>query len=238
MTEQLNASLDSVEVNVEEILVNVDIQTVKDVPLVIHMVDGGGATKENPSSSDCVKKSDGTANTCGPCPDRSNAHYRNKMPENFHLNDGNQPTKTWFPASHAGAEAITDCRLSYTYTNDRGMFSQDSVPYSTETGKYDNGFENNPTGKPAIYYNVIFPGYYGQTQVYNGTCDASKYQLYQDAKPCPAGQYCTGVEDGLMCKNKRDQYPETLGYDGKVSAGYYSTGGAKTEKHKKVKNKN
>ena len=33
-----------IEVNVEEILVNVTIQTVKDVPLVIHMVDGGGAT--------------------------------------------------------------------------------------------------------------------------------------------------------------------------------------------------
>ncbi len=202
----------------------------------------GGAKTATPSSSDCVKKSDGTANTCGPCPDRLKTHYRNKMPTNFHLNEGDQPTKTWFPASHAGAEAITGCHLSYTYTNDRGMFSQDSVPYSTATGRYDNGFENNSTGTPVIYYNVIFPGYYGKTQVYdNNNCDTSKYQLYQDAQKCPAGKYCLGrISDKTnptykeyinlkeMDKCTKTTYDETNYIDAPMAGGYFATCGAKS----------
>lgn len=200
---------------------------------------GGGAKTATPSNgNDCVEN-----NTCGPCPEPKAATFRKTMPQNFHLETGRQPEKTWFPAYLTPAKAITECKLSYTYMNDRGIFSQDAVSYSEETRRYDNGYENNQTGKPVIYYGVIFPGYYGKTRTYN-ECNTKKDMLYSDAEPCPAGKFCNGrirtnhSNDDIFSAYTHlplmpecddfSKYPEENYIDGNMAPGYFATCGAKT----------
>ncbi len=148
--------------------------------------------------------------------------HRNTYPANYHSGDNLKLVKTWFAtASNTGNTSIEECKLSYTYTNNRGTFNHDEVRYQSSTGRYDG------VGG-VVYYTVLNPGYYGSGKIPDGYCDIDtniRRHYYQDAVVCPAGKYCSGYTQMPLCSS--GTYNDTMGIDGLLSGGYFSTGGAK-----------
>ena len=148
--------------------------------------------------------------------------HRNTYPANYHSDDNLKLVKAWFAtSSNTGNTSIEECKLSYSYTNNRGTFNQDSVRYQSSTGRYDG------VGG-SVYYTVLNPGYYGSGKMPDGYCDTdtnTRRHYYQDAVLCPAGKYCSGYTQMPLCSS--GTYNDTMGIDGLLSGGYFSTGGAK-----------
>ncbi|MBQ2017017.1 MAG: hypothetical protein II208_00635, partial [Alphaproteobacteria bacterium] len=155
------------------------------------------------------------------CPDKTEGERKSGFPASYYSSENLTLVKSWFSVSaNTKNKKKTDCRLSYTYTNDRGKFSEDAVNYNESTGKYDNG-------GGYVYYLVINPGYYGSVKLTSTYCNTTSNKMfYQQALPCPAGKYCTGYTDMPLCSS--GSYNDTLGITGSVAAGYWSAGGAKT----------
>ncbi len=155
------------------------------------------------------------------CKNSGTQYHRTTYPDNYYNADGGLTLiKAWFNTSaNTGLTNITQCNLSYSYRNKRGTFNQDSVRYQATTGHYegDGG---------VVYYTALNPGYYGNVQLTSDYCNTNKDKrrhYYQHAEPCPAGKYCTGLDEMPLCSD--DTYSETIGITGSIDGGYYSTGG-------------
>lgn len=204
----------------------------------------GGATKADPSTTDCV----GADTSCGPCPvatcqatcqndpnctkcKDNETYHRTTYPRNYYADENLTLIQAWFPSSSkskTGKKSITECTISYEYENDRGIFNHESVSYNNETNKYD-------TGGGAVYYTKINAGYYGETNLWGSAAAClNKIQYFQYAKPCPPGKYCNGRTEEEMAKctdpNADWNQNEKKYIDGDIAAGYYSTGGGTSDK--------
>ena len=147
--------------------------------------------------------------------------HMTEYPANFHSGENLKLVKAWFPESaNKGNTSIEECKLSYSFTNNRGSFSQDALRYNSTTGRYGGA------GGGVVYYTALKSGYYGSGKLTDTYCDTNpdvRRQMYQDAVVCPAGSYCVGYSQMPLCSS--GTYNDTIGITGKVDAGYYSTGG-------------
>ena len=143
-------------------------------------------------------------NTQIACPTAA-THVRTTFPENYY----NPTLYSVTQNTLAGKSAITDCRVQYRFDNARGRFGVDSTYYNPTTQEYDT----NPNN---IYYVKVNPGYYGDTKLYSDTsCNENttqtRYQLYQNSLPCPAGSYCPGFQTGAAILCSVGGYEDTKG---------------------------
>ncbi len=116
-----------------------------------------------------------------------------------------------------GITSISGCKANYTYSNARGTFATESIPYNTATGKYD-------ASDGTTFYRSINPGYYGVTKYTVTYCSAvpNRRMYYRDAQPCPAGSYCPGFTTMPLCSS--GTYEDTIGLN-TCPAGLYSPAG-------------
>ncbi len=122
------------------------------------------------------------------------------------------------PTYYTGVSSIEGCVVTYVYDGSRGRFYHAAVKYNTTSDKYDND-----TGAD-FYYSRPAAGYYLNERYSDTYCNNGASMLYRDALPCPAGKYCLGRTTDVACSS--GTYETTLGIDGQVTAGYYSTSGA------------
>ena len=160
--------------------------------------------------------------TCTPCPpaaDHKMTSYSNLTDAAYVYSSENLTFESiellgW--DSLKGGTSIESCAVSYNYNNSRGYFTIEAVRYNSSTEKYDKGGN--------LYYRRPNAGYYLTTRYSDTYCSGGgTYMLYQDAQLCPAGSYCSGRTSLTACSS--GTYGDTLGIDGSVSVGYYSTGG-------------
>lgn len=129
-------------------------------------------------------------------------------------------TKSW----KTGAICYADMILETTC----GQIVTEAIPQATN-GKYltwDGTAETRPN---AHYYKTITAGLYAKNLYTDTYCtsDPSHYQLYKNAIICPAGKYCKGYTTTPQCAGTN---PTEYSPNGDVAGGYYSTGGADTDK--------
>lgn len=147
---------------------------------------------------------------------------------NAYPNENLEIQKVWFSPRNNEATSISECMLSYSIKNDRGIFVLDGVKYDDEVDESYNSENNNK-----IYYININAGYYGNDKYYD-SCTENRYKYYMDAVVCPAGKYCTGLDydndndTDLKCSAENYTYDKSFGINGDIAAGYYSTGRATT----------
>ncbi len=168
----------------------------------------------------------GASVTCTACPtaaDHKMTSYNNLTHAAYVYPDENLTLRSvsltnWESAK--GGTTIESCRANYGYANSRGVFTIESVKYNPSTGKYDKDGD--------LYYTHPYAGYYLTTRYSDTYCDTSgRNMLYRDAQLCPAGSYCKGRTGVTSCSS--GTYADSLGIDGSVGVGYFSTGGAKVQ---------
>ena len=188
-----------------------------------------GQYNDQTGQSSCKKCPGGTYNKetgqiqCTQCPD-INTHKatENKYPAGWYASEGdivinsvNNPK--W--DSLAGKTAETECVGNYNVSGPRGKFTHEAVGYNSVSGKYDN-FEVG-----SLYYWAPNPGFYLTEKHSDTYCDKGGINMYyKDSQPCEPGEYCLGRTGTTSCTS--GQYEDTLGQDGNIAEGYYSTGGA------------
>ncbi len=91
-----------------------------------------------------------------------------------------------------GLGAITSCSANYSFKNDAGNFSVESVGYNATTGKYDVG-----GGK---YYTLVNKGWYLVDKYSDTYCNTSTNRMYyHNVAECPANSYCPGYLSMPLC---------------------------------------
>ena len=187
-----------------------------------------GQYNDQTGQSSCKKCPGGTYNDktgqtqCTECPD-INTHkaMKNKYPAKWYASEGNIEINSvnnpkW--DSLAGKTAVTECVGSYNVSGPRGKFTHEAVRYNSDSEKYDN------FNVGSLYYWAPNPGFYLTEKLSETYCAMGGTNMYyRDSKPCGPGKYCPGRTDPTSCSG---QYKDTLGQDGNIAAGYFSTGGA------------
>lgn len=186
-----------------------------------------GRYNDQTGQSSCQKCPGGTYNAktgqtqCTECPD-INDHMATKYPAGWYASEGdikinsaNNPK--W--DSLSGKTTATECVGSYNVSGPRGKFTHEAVGYNSDSEKYDN-FEVG-----VLYYWAPNPGFYLTEKLSDTYCAMGGINMYyRDSKACEAGKYCPGRTGTTSCSS--GQYKDTLGQDGNIAPGYFSTGGA------------
>ncbi|MFQ6739375.1 MAG: hypothetical protein ACLRFJ_01760 [Alphaproteobacteria bacterium] len=146
-------------------------------------------------------------NTPTACPATDSTTARTTFPDSYLASENLQ--RTWFSQQSwtTGITSEDGCMAVYSFSNNRGNFSVESVKYNSATGKYDTG------GDPQ-YYTKVNPGYYLSVPYSSTYCNASTNRmLYQSALPCPTGSYCPGYTSVPLC-NSGLTYGDDIGITG------------------------
>gem|GEM_PF-1904010 len=131
----------------------------------------------------------GATNSPTACPTADSTTARTTYPTDYLnptlLSINNQGWST-------GLGAITSCSANYSFKNDAGNFSVESVGYNATTGKYDVG-----GGK---YYTLVNKGWYLVDKYSDTYCNTSTNRmLYHNVAECPANSYCPGYSSMPLC---------------------------------------
>ncbi|MDO5012598.1 MAG: hypothetical protein Q4E56_03755, partial [Pseudomonadota bacterium] len=131
----------------------------------------------------------GATNSPTACPPANSTTARTTYPDDY-LNPTLVSIKNqgW----STGLTAITSCSANYSFKNDAGNFSVESVGYNATTGKYDVG-----GGK---YYTQVNAGWYLVDKYSETYCNTSTNRmLYHNVAECPANSYCPGYTSMPLC---------------------------------------
>ena len=131
----------------------------------------------------------GATNSPTACPTADSTTARTTYPTDYLnptlLSINNQGWST-------GLGAITSCSANYSFKNDAGNFSVESVGYNATTGKYDVG-----GGK---YYTLVNKGWYLVDKYSDTYCNTSTNRMYyHNVVECPANSYCPGYSSMPLC---------------------------------------
>ncbi len=150
------------------------------------------------------------------CPD-AESHKRVTYPEKYH-----NPTLVFVEnkSDLTGLTKITECAVTYEFTNKYGQFLVDGTTYNSSNGKYDIGGD--------LFYDTLNPGYYFTERLSATWCDdivnnPKRAMLYSDAAACPKDHYCSGLDAMPLCSS--GTYNATLGQTSCVNPYPNSDGG-------------
>ncbi|MCQ2581954.1 MAG: hypothetical protein MJ170_03160 [Alphaproteobacteria bacterium] len=159
-------------------------------------------------------------NTPKACPPADSTTARTTFPDSYLASENLQRTSFSQQSWTTGITSKDGCVAFYSFSNNRGNFSVESVRYNSTTGKYD-------TGGSAQYYTKVNPGYYLSVPYSSTYCNTSTNRmLYQSALPCPTGSYCPGYTSVPLC-NSGLTYGDDIGITGCPSN--YSNSAAKSD---------